>query len=536
MPAMLAICPGEFFPTANPNLPSSMGIQPNQTSVDKHMLSGRWVGPVLPPVFWGTLSLILCVVILLLLNVTQARHAFEQIQSVISDTAGWFFVLSINLFLALVIYLCFSKYGAIRLGGPAATPDFTYWGWFTMLFSAGMGIGLVFWSVAEPIHHYVSPPMGPGETVEAAELAMSVTLLHWGVHAWGIYALVGLALAFFAFNQGLPLTIRSVFFPLLGDKIYGPIGHLIDTVAAVATVFGLATSLGFGVQQINAGLNYMFGVPESVGIQVSLIAGITCITLVSVVLGLDRGIRRLSELNIGLAGILLLFVIVVGPTLFLFDSLVQNAGLYLSHLPQLSLWTEAYQSTSWQNDWTIFYWAWWIAWSPFVGMFIARISRGRTIQEFVLGVVAVPFVTTLVWLTAFGNSALYEELFGQGGMATVITDNAAFGLFALLERYPVSEVSAAIGVILVAIFFVTSADSGAYVVGIITAGGQETPSVGLRALWAILGSVVAAGFLIGGGLVALRTASILSGLPFAIVLTVLCVSLLKGLREEFHKM
>ncbi len=501
----------------------------------KHTTPGKWVGPVLPPVFWGTLSLILSVVILLLLNATRAAHVFEQIQSGVSEAAGWFFVLSVNLFLGVVLYLCFSKYRMIRLGGPTATPDFTYWGWFTMLFSAGMGIGLVFWSVAEPIHHYVTPPMGQGETIEAAELAMSVTLLHWGVHAWGIYALVGLALAFFAFNRGLPLTIRSVFYPLLGDKIYGPIGYLIDTVAAVATVFGLATSLGFGVQQINAGLNYVFGLPESVGIQVVLIAGITCITLVSVVLGLDKGIRRLSELNMGLAGILLLFVIVAGPTLFFFDSLVQNAGSYLYHLPQLSLWTEAYQPTNWQNDWTIFYWAWWIAWSPFVGMFIARISRGRTIQEFVLGVVAVPFVMTLIWLTAFGNSALYEELFGGGGIATVITENAAFGLFALLGTYPMSEVSAALGIILVAVFFVTSADSGAYVVGIITAGGQATPSVGLRMLWAVLGSVVAAGCLIGGGLVALRTASIISGLPFAIVLTLLCVSLLRGLRDELRR-
>ena len=498
----------------------------------KYMLLGRWIGPFRSQVFFGTLSIILGVVILLLFTMTQAQPIFEQIQSVISDVAGWFFVLSVNLFLGVIIYLYFSKYGPIRIGGPTATPDFTYWGWFTMLFSAGMGIGLVFWSVAEPINHYVSPPMGQGETVEAARLAMSVTLLHWGVHAWGIYALVGLALAFFAFNRGLPLTIRSVFFPLLGDKIYGSVGDFIDTVAAVATVFGIATSLGFGVQQINAGLSYMFDFPESLGIQVVLIAGITCITIVSVMLGLDRGIRRLSEFNIGLACTLLLFVIVTGPTLFLFNSLVQNVGLYFYHLPQLSLWTEAYQSTSWQNDWTIFFWAWWIAWSPFVGMFIARISRGRTIREFVLGVVAVPFVMTLIWITVFGNAALYEELFGQGGLATVSMENAAFGLFALLERYPISEVSAAIGIILVVIFFVTSADSGAYVVGIITAGGRETPSVGLRTLWAVLGSVVAAGFLIGGGLAALRTASVISGLPFAIVLMVLCVSLLMGLREE----
>ena len=528
-------CPGAFFPTENHNVLTSRwrGMQPDQpNSSSSYIRIRKWVGIILPEVFWGTLLVILCVIIVLSLHMNQAQHLFLLIQSVMSDITGWFFVLIVNVFLAVLLYLCFSKYQAIRIGGPTAVPEFTYWGWLTMLFSAGMGIGLVFWSVAEPIHHYASPPIGKGHTTASAELAMSVTLLHWGIHAWGVYALVGLALAFFAFNRGLPFTIRSAFFPLLGNKIHGPIGYLIDVIAAVATVFGLATSLGLGVQQINAGLNYIFGFVESIETQVNLIAGITLITLASVMLGLDRGIRRLSEFNIGLAGLLLIFVIIVGPTLFILDALIQNAGLYLYYLPQFSLWTEAYQSTSWQNDWTIFYWAWWIAWSPFVGMFIARISRGRTIKEFVLGVVAVPCLITLVWLTTFGNAALHEELFGHGGLAAVISQDVAFGLFALVERYPFSIMSAAVCILLIAIFFVTSADSGAYVIGMITAGGHETPSVGLRTLWVVLGSIVAAGFLANGGLAALRTASILSGFPFAIVLTFLCVCLLIGLRDE----
>ncbi len=496
--------------------------------------AGRYLRDILPPVFWSTLSILLLLLIFSFFNLSGSIDTLVALQEAVANIAGWFLVLLVNIILGVVVYLALGKYRKIRIGGATALPDFTYWGWFSMLFSAGMGIGLVFWSVAEPVLHYMSPPLGEGGTLESARLSMGITLLHWGVHAWGIYALLGLALAFFAFNRGLPLTVRSAFFPLLGDKIHGPVGYGIDTLASVATIFGLVTSLGLGVQQINAGLSFIFNFPETLVVQVLLIMTITAVTLLSVVLGLDRGIRRLSQLNITLAGALLVFVTIGGPTLFLFNAFVENIGLYLYYLPQISFWTEAYTGTNWQNDWTIFYWAWWIAWSPFVGSFIARISRGRTIQEFVIGVVSVPFLMTLLWLTVFGNSALYEELFSSGGLGDAIIENSAFGLFSLLDRYPFAEFTSILAVFLIVVFFITSADSGAYVLGMIAAGGKETPSVALRVLWAVLVSILAAIFLVGGGLLALRTASILTGLPFAIVLVVLSISLLKGMHLELQ--
>ena len=366
-----------------------------------------------PTVFWGTAGLIFLFVIICLLNISRMNAVFLLLQSLIAEKAGWFYILSVNVFLILCVYLMFSRFGVIRLGGSQAQPEFTYWGWFAMLFSAGMGIGLVFYSVAEPISHYHQPPFGQGDTIESAQLSMSFTLLHWGFHCWSIYALVGLALAFFSFNRGLPLTLRSAFYPLLGEKIHGPIGNLVDILAAMATLFGLATSLGLGVKQINAGLSYVFGIQQSTTIQVVLIAVITSFATISVVLGLDRGIRRLSLLNMWLALSLLLFVLFAGPTLFLFDALIQNIGQYLRNLPELATWTETYQQTNWQDEWTLFYWGWWIAWSPFVGMFIARISRGRTVREFLLGVLLVPTLMTAVWVTVFGNTALYHRAVRQ---------------------------------------------------------------------------------------------------------------------------
>ena len=402
-----------------------------------------------------------------------------------------------------------------------------------MLFSAGMGIGLVFYSVAEPISHFVSPPFGKGRTLEAAQLSMSFTLLHWGFHCWAIYALVGLALAFFAFNRGLPLTLRSAFYPLLGEKIYGPLGHIVDILAAVATLFGLATSLGLGVRQINAGLNHLMGIPEQVPFQILLIAVITSFATISVVLGLDRGIRRLSLLNMFLALSLLLFLLFVGPTLFLFNALIQNFGQYLKHLPELATWTEAYQGTTWQNDWTLFFWGWWIAWSPFVGMFIARISKGRTVREFLLGVILVPTLMTLVWITVFGNTALFIEIFGNGGIADAVNNNIAVALFVLFDQFPLQAISSFLGIVVIVIFFVSSSDSASLVVDIITAGGNTNPPVKQRVFWATMEGGIAAVLLLGGGLQALRTASLSSGLPFAVVLLVMCASLFIAMQEEF---
>ena len=485
-----------------------------------------------PVVFWGTAGFIVLFVSLSLLNISRMNTFFVYLHSFISEKAGWFYVLSVNVFLVFCLYLLFSRFGTIRLGGAKAQPEFTYWGWFAMLFSAGMGIGLVFYSVAEPISHYHEPPFGQGDTIQAAQLSMNLTLLHWGFHCWGIYALVGLALAFFSFNRGLPLTMRSAFYPLLGEKIHGPIGNIVDILAAVATLFGLATSLGLGVQQINAGLDHVFGIQQHITIQVALIAVITSFATISVVLGLDRGIRRLSLLNMWLALTLLLFLLFSGPTLFLFDALIQNIGQYLRNLPELGTWTETYQQTNWQDEWTLFYWGWWIAWSPFVGMFIARISKGRTVREFLLGVLLVPTLMTTIWVTIFGNSALYIELFGNGGLVEAVSTNLAVALFVLLEHFPFSALSSLLGIVVVVIFFVSSSDSASLVVDIITAGGNTNPPVKQRIFWASMEGIVAAVLLLGGGLQALRTASLSSGLPFTIVLMAMCASLLIGLKQE----
>jgi choline/glycine/proline betaine transport protein len=431
------------------------------------------------------------------------------------------------------------RFGDIRLGGPDARPEFSTLGWFAMLFSAGMGIGLLFYGVAEPMFHFVASPLAEPGTTEAARVAMDISFLHWGLHPWAIYSLVALSLAFFSFNRGLPLSIRTAFYPLVGERIYGWMGNVIDIMATVATLFGVATSLGLGVQQVNAGLDHVLHIGQSPFIQVLLIAGITGVATWSVIKGLDKGIRRLSEINIVLAGLLALFVFLLGPTLFILDALLENIGYYIQHLPQLSTWNETYEETSWQNGWTIFYWSWWIAWSPFVGMFIARVSFGRTIRQFILGVLLVPTFVTFLWITIFGNTAINIEMFGAGGIAKAVQENIPVSLFVLLENFPLTAVTSFLTILVVITFFVTSSDSGSMVIDIITSGGNPDPPVLTRLFWAIMEGAVAATLLVGGGLVALQTATITTGLPFALVILGMCVSLYKGLSayagpQEFH--
>ncbi|RMH04972.1 MAG: BCCT family transporter [Nitrospirae bacterium] len=498
----------------------------------KHACNPRVRGTIHPVVFWGTAACAIGFVILCLLNLSRMSQVFATIQAIIAHRAGWVYILAVNIFLLSCLVLLIGRYGAIRLGGPTAQPEFTYRGWFAMLFSAGMGIGLVFYSVAEPILHYVTPPYGEGRTAQSAQLAMNLTFLHWGIHCWAVYGLVGLALAFFSFNRKLPLTMRSVLYPLLGEKIYGMAGNLVDILAAVATLFGLATSLGLGVQQINAGLAHLFSLPQNVTVQIGLIVVITACATTSVVLGLDRGIRRLSVLNMVLATLLLGFVLFAGPTVFVFNAMLQNVGQYVQHLPELGTWAEAYTQTNWQDQWTLFFWGWWIAWSPFVGMFIARISRGRTIREFLLGVILVPTVMTIVWVGVFGNTALFVEVFGQGTLAQAVSDNLAVALFVLLEQFPLAALSCLLGIAVVVIFFVSSSDSASLVVDIVTAGGHPDPPVKQRIFWASMEGVIAAVLLLGGGLQALQAASLTSGLPFAGILLVMTLSLFLGLREE----
>jgi len=487
------------------------------------------------PVFWPSLVLILTMIVTTLSLGDQAAEMFSTIQSFISNSFGGMFILSVSGFLVFSLFIAFSKLGHIRLGGRDATPNFSTSAWFAMLFSAGMGIGIMFWSVAEPIYHYLSPPMVQGETVEAAREAMSLSYLHWGFHAWGIYAVVAPSLAFFAFNKGLPLSFRSVFYPILGDRIEGWMGDVVDTLAVLATLFGLATSLGLGVRQVSAGFDYLFGVGSGLYTQVALIGGITAVATLSVVLGIDKGVRVLSEANIRIAVFFLLFILVVGPTIYIFDSFVQNMGHYFNNIFRYSLWTESYADSSWQNSWTVFYWAWWISWSPYVGMFIARISKGRTVREFILGVLIAPSIVTFLWLAAFGGSAINLEMMGVGNIGAMVQQDYATALFAMLEQFPLSMVTSMVAIVLVMSFFVTSSDSGSLVIDSLTSGGKLDAPVGQRVFWAITEGAVAAVLLIGGGLEALQTAAITTGLPFMFILIVMCYSVYIGLREEHQK-
>jgi choline/glycine/proline betaine transport protein len=486
-----------------------------------------------PPVFFGSAILILALVIFAASFSDFAAGLFTHVQGWIVESFGWFYLLAVGVFLIFSLGLAISSYGAIKLGPDHSEPDYGYTSWFAMLFSAGMGIGLLFYGVAEPIMHFASPPVGEAGTVEAARHAMSITFFHWGLHAWAIYAVVGLSLAYFGFRHNLPLTIRSALYPLIGERIYGPIGHVVDIFAVLGTMFGIATSLGLGVLQINAGLNYLFDLPVSVPLQIGLIALITLLATVSVVAGLDAGIKRLSVLNLGLAVLLLLFVLLAGPTLFLLQSLVQNTGQYLSEVVDMTFNLYAYEPNSWIGGWTLFYWGWWIAWSPFVGMFIARVSRGRTIREFVLGVLFVPVGFTFMWMTFFGGTALHMELGELSGVITgAVAENVPIAIFTMFEQMPLSMISSGVATLLVVTFFVTSSDSGSLVIDTITSGGHPKPPVWQRIFWAVTEGLVASVLLLAGGLAALQTAAIAGALPFVMVMLVICYGLYKGLRME----
>jgi len=488
-----------------------------------------------PPVFWpATILLILFIGVTLWVGAPMGK-VFSNIQNWISSHFGWFLVLVVNFYLLLALYFAFSRFGSIRLGGRNAVPEFSRGAWFSMLFSAGMGIGILFWSVAEPIFHLTDPPLDMATTQAQAQEAMKTTFLHWGLHAWAIYTLVGLALAFFSFNRNMPLAFRSVFHPLLGDKVYRWPGDVIDVLAVLATLFGLATSLGLGVKQVSAGLAHLFHSPDTLNTRVILIVAITAAATISVVLGLNKGVKKLSEMNINLGAILLVFILILGPTLFILDSYVENLGIYLNDFFQKSFWTESYQSSDWQNQWTIFYWSWWISWSPFVGMFIARISRGRTVQEYVLSVLIVPTLLTFFWITAFGGSALWLEMQEAAGIAADIKQNVATSIYYLFEQFPLAEVTNFAAIVLVISFFVTSSDSGSLVVDAFTSGGKLRSPVTQRVFWASMEGAVAAILLVGGGLNALQTAAITTGLPFAIILIIMGVSLRKGLKSEKEK-
>lgn len=484
-----------------------------------------------PAVFFSSAAVVLALLAFGVADPGGAKALFVGLQDWIVGTWGWLFVGATAFFLLFSLWCAFGKRGAIRLGPEGEHPAFGLPSWFAMLFSAGMGIGIMFFGVAEPVTHFASPPVGAAATPEAARQAMTITFFHWGLHAWGVYAVMGLAIAYFGHRQGLPLAIRSTLHPLFGDRIHGWLGHGVDVFAVFGTLFGLATSLGLGAMQINAGLARLFDAPVSSGVQVGVIAVITAGATTSVVLGLDRGIRRLSELNVALATLLLLFVAFAGPTWALLQAFPARLFDYAAALVPLGSGYQTIGSVDWQKGWTLFYWAWWIAWSPFVGMFIARISRGRTIREFVLGVLIVPTLISCLWFTVFGWSALTLDAQSPGLVAAVQGDNA-IGIYALLERLPASEWTSLLAALVVAIFFVTSSDSGSFVVDMLTSGGHPDPPVAQRVFWAVSEGVVAAVLLLAGGLAALQSAAINTGLPFCVILLAVCAGLGRALWRE----
>jgi len=498
-------------------------------------------------VFTVSSLLILVFVILTLAFQSGAEPFFNGVRGWLTSNLSWVFLLGGNIFVLLSLVLIFTPLGKVRIGGAEATPDYSYMGWFAMLFAAGMGIGLMFYGVSEPMTHFSTAlggtsvgengirtdwaPLGAaaGDEQAAVNLGMAATIFHWGLHPWAAYAIVGLSLAIFAFNKGLPLTMRSVFYPILGERVWGWPGHLIDILAVFATLFGLATSLGLGASQAAAGLNELFGTPNTDTTMVLLIAGITAVALCSIMLGVDKGVQRLSQVNMVLAFLLLAFVILVGPTLAIATGFFTNLGHYLAELPALSN-PFGREDANFVQGWTAFYWAWWISWSPFVGMFIARVSRGRTVREFLTAVLLVPTLVSVLWMTSFGGTAIEQYI--TDGFQGVQDAALELKLFAMLGELPLASITSFIGIVLVIVFFVTSSDSGSLVIDSITAGGKVDAPKPQRVFWAIIEGAIAIALLLGGGLTALQAAAVSTGLPFTLVLLVACYAIIKGLMSE----
>jgi glycine betaine transporter len=450
------------------------------------------------------------------------------------DYLGWVYLGTTLFFVFFSIYLLFSKYGNIRLGRRNDRPDFSTPSWLAMLFGAGMGVGIVYWSVAEPVTHYTAPPYGEAYTIDAANTAMKFTFFHWGLHPWAIYTVIGLALAFFQYNKRLPAAISSAFHPILGDKIHGPIGKTIDILSIFATVFGIATSLGLGAMQVTAGMHDIFGIPNTLFIQLLVILVATVLFLISINTGLERGIKYLSNAAIIFSVAIVILILIVGPALTVIKVFFNTTGLYLTDFLQMSLRISPFgKGEQWIASWTLFYWAWWIAWAPFVGMFIARVSRGRTIKEFVIGVLIVPTLGTCLWMSVFGGSALDLVLeAGNRDLAKHIADNVSLSIFIFFDHLPLSSLLSILGFVVVAIYYITVADTATFVLGMLSEGGTFNPSNKIKMTWGIIQSALAAVLLLAGGLDVLQTASIAAALPFAIIMLAMCYSLLTGLKNE----
>ncbi len=491
---------------------------------------------LLMPVFIPSITVIAMLVIGTILWQDQAATLFSKTLAFITADFGWFYMLSVAIFLVFIVSVAFSSWGNIRLGPDHAEPEYSFPAWFAMLFSAGYGIALLFFGVAEPVLHYAAPPEGAAQTVDAAKQAMQIAFFHWGFHIWAIYGLAGLVLAYFAFRHGLPLSMRSTLYPLIGERIYGPIGHTVDTFAILGTMFGIATTLGLSVAQINAGLHYLWpSIPVSTTVQVIAIAVITGLAVMSVVAGMDKGIKRLSIINMVLAITLMGFVFIVGPSIFILETFLQNTGSYLNHIIERTFNLQAYTRSDWIGNWTLFIFGWTIAWAPFVGLFIAKISRGRTIRQFVFGVMLVPTSFTFLWFSVFGDTALHFIM--VEGVSTLIDDvqaDHAIALFKLYELLPWSSLVSVITVILIITFFVTSSDSGSLVIDSLASGGASHSPVWQRAFWACIEGLVASVLLLAGGLSALQTASIASALPFAIIMLIAAFGMWRALVIEGH--
>ena len=492
-------------------------------------------------VFYCSATLILLFSIITILFNEQANLVIINILNWVSSTFSWYYLLAATLYLVFIVFIACSRYGEIKLGPKHSKPEFSLLSWSAMLFSAGIGIDLMFFSVAEPLSHYMSPPVGEAETFEAARQSMVWTLFHYGLTGWSMYALIGVALGYFSYRYNLPLTIRSALYPIFGKRINGPIGHTVDTAAVLGTIFGIATTCGIGVVQLNYGLHVLFGLPENIWIQTALIGVAVIITIISVTAGVNKGIRVLSEINIYVSIGLLLFILFMGNTEFLLAALIQNFGDYLSQFPKLSLSSFPFeQPKEWMNSWTLFFWAWWIAWSPFVGLFLARISRGRTIREFVTGTLVIPLLFTLTWLSIFGNSALYSVIFdGNTQLATTVLENPAHGFYDLLAQYPGFTFIAGVATITGLLFYVTSADSGALVLGNFTTKftniEHDSPRW-LSVFWAIAIGLLTLAMLMANGVTALQNTTIIMGLPFSFVIFFVMAGLYKSLRlEDFRQ-
>lgn len=487
------------------------------------------------PVVFAVSFLVILVFLIAGITATDAVHGFfETVQERIATSLDWYYILVVGGFLVFVVWLGASRFGRIRLGPPDSRPRYRYLTWFAMLFTVGMGIGLVFWSVAEPLSHFADPPMAEPGGAAARTEAMRFTFFHWGLHAWAIYIVVGLSLAYFAYRHDLPLSIRSALYPLIGKRIHGRIGDAVDTLSVFGTMFGVATSLGFGVLQVNAGLASLNIVRQSTTVQLLLIAGITLVATLSLLSGLDKGMLRLSVTNLVVGLVLMAFVLFAGPTTYVLSSFVQQVGDYIQTLPATMLWTDAGGHSGWQASWTIFFWGWWISWAPFVGIFIARVSRGRTIREFVFGVMLVPAALTFLWLAVFGNTAFSVDAATGGKLSAKVAKDPAIALFGLLDRLPLSAVATVVATLLVALYFVTSSDSAGLVIDLLTSGGQtDTPRI-QRVFWSVIEGAIAAVLLLAGsgGLLALQTASITTALPFSLVMLVMCYGLVRALYAD----